>query len=302
MQTMELEVRLSSTPKALTFHVFDGPFTIDIQVSLVWPTAWNHVKIIYFLNRLMPIVIIICQIQLDVWPTQFRPYSQCKTIFSVVCLGITLSLWISEVILYFRVYAISGRGRIIKYFLMVNAVFVLVSTMSLVGTYLSLLGTFTGASDGLVMGCPTHPTVSGKPHDHLITISFAILLYSGMAMMVLSVYYGLRRYWRSLKRSPLVKVFYRDGTVYFIALAGMSILNGVAALLLPLQFRLVMTTPQMVVHTTLCTRMILHLREAGQIGIFGFSEPTVASLNTMAFRSGEPADRSFDISSGDLSH
>ncbi|EAU89002.2 hypothetical protein CC1G_10698 [Coprinopsis cinerea okayama7 len=191
--------------------------TLELEVSLVWPSPWNHVKIVYFLNRLVPFMIIICGIY---W-------------------GVALSILISELILYFRVYALSGRGRVIKHFIVINGVLIWASSLALVGKYLELGTWTTYESNSRILGCTTSSTSAN--HSQLIMISYAILLYSGIAMMVLSVYYGLRGYWRS-KHSPLVKVFYRDGTFYFIALTVMATLNGVAAILLPWQYRFLMAT------------------------------------------------------------
>ncbi|KAG2019767.1 hypothetical protein CC2G_005175 [Coprinopsis cinerea AmutBmut pab1-1] len=260
-----------------TFLLAEYIQTLELEVSLVWPSPWNHVKIVYFLNRLVPFMIIICGIYYNL-STHLMSNLECRALFSIGCWGVALSILISELILYFRVYALSGRGRVIKHFIVINGVLIWASSLALVGKYLELGTWTTYESNSRILGCTTSSTSAN--HSQLIMISYAILLYSGIAMMVLSVYYGLRGYWRS-KHSPLVKVFYRDGTFYFIALTVMATLNGVAAILLPWQYRFLMATPQVVIHTTLSTRMTLHLREAGQIGIIGFSEP---SLDSMTFR------------------
>jgi hypothetical protein len=78
-----------------------------------------------------------------------------------------------------------------------------------------------------------------------------------IAVMVLCVYFGVR-YYRASKPGPLLVVFYRDGTLYFVVVVGscltlllkshfvlnlyaspaMSVTNAIIALFIPVRFRL----------------------------------------------------------------
>ncbi|KAH6906571.1 hypothetical protein BKA70DRAFT_1429257 [Coprinopsis sp. MPI-PUGE-AT-0042] len=71
----------------------------------------------------------------------------------------------------------------------------------------------------------------------LVVIGFCVLLYSGLVAMCLSVYFGIKVYWASRKTNRLIKVFYEDGTYYFISLAVMALINVVGALCLPTRFQ-----------------------------------------------------------------
>jgi hypothetical protein len=81
-----------------------------------------------------------------------------------------------------------------------------------------------------------------KTKNLLAAVSYGILLYSGLGRftvhagleknadcsclvtMSLSIYFGVRNYW-TMRDNPLIRVFYRDGTFYFIVLAGQSYLT-----------------------------------------------------------------------------
>jgi hypothetical protein len=127
-------------------------------------------------------------------------------------------------------------------------------------------------TEALQLGSKEVEGVSGCRTLHasnlLVVTGYGTLLYSGLsefwilffcvhfqltqiflAAMILSIFFGVRAYWAS-RRSHLLQVFYRDGTFYFIVLAGntlsspslpkphiaftvMSVGNAIAALFLP---------------------------------------------------------------------
>ncbi|KAG2019706.1 hypothetical protein CC2G_005119 [Coprinopsis cinerea AmutBmut pab1-1] len=154
----------------------------------------------------------------------------CKIIFSIPCIGIAMCILISEVILYVRVYALAGRGRLMLTFMIVHGLAVFVASISLLGKYVVLGSWGQSQFADIVPGCVGKFTTNGE----LVMIAYVVLLYSGFVVMILCVYFGLRIYWRS-RRSPLIKIFYRDGTFYFVVLAVMSIANGVSAQFLPVR-------------------------------------------------------------------
>jgi hypothetical protein len=45
---------------ALTMYLWDYILTFEMEVDLVWKSKWNFVKGLYFLQRYLPFVEIIC--------------------------------------------------------------------------------------------------------------------------------------------------------------------------------------------------------------------------------------------------
>ena len=53
--------------------------------------------------------------------------------------------------------------------------------------------------------------------------------------MILCLWFGVR-YYRVSKPGPLLVVFYRDGTLYFVVVAIMSVTNAIIAKFIPVRY------------------------------------------------------------------
>ncbi|KAH6903093.1 hypothetical protein BKA70DRAFT_1303225 [Coprinopsis sp. MPI-PUGE-AT-0042] len=253
--------------------------TFESEVELIWPSNWSIVKVLYFANRVSPFFVIpltpIYNFVLNPKPLT------CQIMFGMLVLGICTSIIISEVLLYLRLYALSGRKRWALILLACNVTF-----SSLLANIVLVLfvarGTWGKEVEG-VSGCRTiHAS------NLLVVMGYTTLLYSGLTAMVLSIFFGVRAYWAS-RRSPLLQVFYRDGTFYFIVLAVMSVGNGISALFLPPGYRYIMGPLQAVMHSTLSTRMVLRLKAQAKHGTgYSISATTDSSgprsLGSLHFR------------------
>ncbi|KAH6903089.1 hypothetical protein BKA70DRAFT_1228233 [Coprinopsis sp. MPI-PUGE-AT-0042] len=100
-----------------------------------------------------------------------------------------------------------------------------------------------------------------------IAVTYSMFLYSGI---------GFTNY-RRIQDYPLLKVFYQDGILYFVALAVMAIVNALTAVRLPgINFSLdhsVDDSSQAAVHSILVTRMVLHLKQQAGLGMDHTTEP-----------------------------
>ncbi|TFK20549.1 hypothetical protein FA15DRAFT_123053 [Coprinopsis marcescibilis] len=242
---------------SLTLLFLEYLQTLELEVSLVWTSEWSLVKCLYLINRFLPFFVLPFALYYNLTA---RPSPQvCKVVFAIPCMGIALCIFISEAILYLRVHALSGKGTWILVFILGNGISVFCGSMGLLGYYVAL-GSWDGSEFApFVPGCFGKFTENGL----LVMIGYLCLLYSGLVTMILCLYFGFKIHWSS-RRSPILKVFYRDGTFYFVVLAVMSIANGVAAQFLPARYRFLLAAPQAVMHSTLSTRMILHLRESAR--------------------------------------
>ncbi|KAH6867638.1 hypothetical protein BKA70DRAFT_1493969 [Coprinopsis sp. MPI-PUGE-AT-0042] len=145
-------------------------------------------------------------------------------------LGVLLNAG-AGVMLYVRLYAISGTKTMAANILTIN-----------------------GLDPRAHIHDLTLSLSSPKGHPQLIAIVPEVA-------MCLSVYFGIKVYWASRKTNRLIKVFYEDGTYYFISLAVMALINVVGALCLPTRFQSLVGPPQAVLHSILATRMALRLRD-----------------------------------------
>ncbi|TFK22975.1 hypothetical protein FA15DRAFT_494861 [Coprinopsis marcescibilis] len=251
----DLNIHIAASITILLAEYFE---TLDLEISLIWPVEWGYMKSLYFINRILPFITIPFTVYYNLVPHPSP--STCKIVFSVACgLGTSTCGFISELVLYVRIYALSGRDPKILWFLIVNGLAVFVGCTTLTAIYVTS-GIWPAPSPKqIVPGCFGDLIENGS----MVVGMYAFFLYSAVMTMALCVYYGLRVYW-ILRHSPLLQIFYRDGTFYFVGLAALSIANGVSALLLPTGYRFLLAAPQVVLHSTLSTRMILQLKEGAR--------------------------------------
>lgn len=238
---------------SLTLLVAEYFHTLELEVDVIWTAPWNLVKGLYFADRILPFLVIPFVLVYNLMP--YPTSKQCTVIFSIPWIGITLCILLSEAILYVRLYALSGHARWTLLVILINgsAIFIVCSVLLIF--YLAR-GSWGPSQFPSNPGCVGQFTDNGQ----LVMIGYAFLLYSVVATMLLCMYFGIRLFWSS-RQSPLIKIFYRDGTFYFVVLALMSISNGIVALFLPARYRFILAPPQAVLHSTLSIRMVLHLRQ-----------------------------------------
>ncbi|KAH6916239.1 hypothetical protein BKA70DRAFT_1255100 [Coprinopsis sp. MPI-PUGE-AT-0042] len=271
---------------ALTIIILEYFENFEGEVALIWPSKWSLVKFFYFANRLLPLFVLPFGIAYSTVAQSNATPVVCAFIFGNAGIGAALCMCISEVILYLRLYALSGRQRWVKNFIVANGILIFVVCGGALSTYTGGPSQFPG-----FFGC------FGKPNTNapFIMVAYLTILYSGLMTVVLCAYFGTRRYWQS-RESRLVVLFYRDSMQYFVVLAAMSITNLAALLTLPPGFKFVVAHPQAMMHSVLATRMVLHLKGEARVGMgFDNGNGTSPNLKTMAFAPRMPMSRSGDI-------
>ncbi|KAH6902707.1 hypothetical protein BKA70DRAFT_1434307 [Coprinopsis sp. MPI-PUGE-AT-0042] len=214
---------------------------LDLEVLLIWQSEWSPVKTLYVLNRVLPFVVLPFLPTLLFFPNP-EPLA-CKAIFGVCMFGVGSCVLLAEALVYLRIYALSGRSKWMRTFLIMNL------TVVYFGSYISIaLFIHTGSW--------------GRYEEAHRTYGCSIISIDtlGIVTLILSIWLGLIKYY-SVRGSPLVKVFYRDGIFYFIVIAVMAMVNGVTAARLPVGYQFLLGPPQAAAHSILVTRMVLHLKQ-----------------------------------------
>ncbi|TFK22972.1 hypothetical protein FA15DRAFT_595148 [Coprinopsis marcescibilis] len=230
--------------------------TFTLEATLIWPIKWNYIKYVFFVNRYLPFVVVAHVIYYNVAPGPLTPHD-CKILFSVPAMGIAVGILVADVLLYIRLYALSGRSRLIQLFLIGNLASVVIVCVTSFALYL-VAGKWIPTTDPERVVC-----LGQSSGGTYVMICYATLLYSAVVTMGLSLWYGLRLY-RVSRNNRLIKILYRDGSFYFVTIAVFSIANGLVAMLAPARYRFLLAVPQGVLHNILSTRMILHLRETAR--------------------------------------
>ncbi|KAJ3542648.1 hypothetical protein NMY22_g3431 [Coprinellus aureogranulatus] len=125
-----------------------------------------------------------------------------------------------------------------------------------------------------------------------LSVVFGIIVASETIIMLITVYLGVRRY--RLSDSPLLVVFYQDGALYFLSLAGVTIGNIIFDLVGPAELRFMLAVPQGVLHSVLSCRMILHMYDFGRKEVMGGTLETGTALEFATVGHGRSANRSGD--------
>ncbi|KAK7018547.1 glycosyltransferase family 69 protein [Favolaschia claudopus] len=227
-----------------TILVYDLFCTLDAEITYVWPRPWSISTVLFVLNRYLPFVDTFLSLSSKF--TRLTP-EECLARNKAVAWLSFLGIFFSEGILMLRTYAIWERKKSVAIFLSGLAVVVFVP--SLVFVYIETTTLHYVSSGPDVLGCTL---------GHAGTIAiFAYMLFM-ISETTIAVLTAVKAY-RDLRRSrvPWVVKLYKDGLVFYLYLLAISIANVLVPILAPSSFSNWLATPQRVLHSVLCSRVLL---------------------------------------------
>lgn len=223
----------------------------------MWPTAFSIPKLLYFFVRYWVFVngILAALTTGSLFPTE-NTSEQCIANIKAAIVTAPVLLIGAEGILFYRVWAFSGKDNRMLIYLIVQFIVIHVLLFYFVVRFMT---TVKFARWQL----PNNTTICmvSEGANTLLGASFVALLFSvtsAMAIMVLVAYRQHRGF-----DSRLLTTFYRDGIFYFVCLAGMASLNVAVNWLAYGGYKYIFVQFEMAAHCILSTRMLLHLREVG---------------------------------------
>jgi len=240
----DFESRLipSTLCACVTILVYDLICTLDQEILYVWPRPWSMSTALFVLNRYLPFVDTF--LALGAKFTRLSPEQCLMRNIAVGWLSVG-GIMLSEGILMLRTYAIWERKRVVLIFLCLLAlpVFVLVALFVQLETKtLHYIPT-----DGV--GCLLSSA------SHILIYGYLMIMLSETAIAILT---AVKAY-RDLRRSqaPWIQKLYQDGMLFYVYLLMISIANVTVPILAPPMFANWLATPQRVLHSVLCTRVLL---------------------------------------------
>ncbi|KAJ3528616.1 hypothetical protein NMY22_g9338 [Coprinellus aureogranulatus] len=258
------------------------------EVELIWRAEWNAGKILFLLSRYLPF----SDVTLDLLyaTTTANSIELCQKTFASgsggshlilnvrvdrltgVFRGVALTLIgvvLAEVILYLRVYALSGGSQWVGVLLGVLFVALHGTTFVFLIRFIKSLE-YSLSPLPKVIGCLP---IKGSPKD--LSIVFVLIMASELAILAITIWTLLSKFRQS--KNQLVSIFYRDGVVYFLLLTGthpnassnpdpypaLAISGGniICNLVAPPGYTYLLACLQRVLHSILATRMVLHIRK-----------------------------------------
>ncbi|KAF6744668.1 hypothetical protein DFP72DRAFT_1176643 [Ephemerocybe angulata] len=242
--------------------------TFPDEVRLMWPGPWSIPKVLFFSVRYCTLAIIVIQ-GFEGFRTPYTVLA-CRKLFTISGMTCTAVIFGSEGILFFRVYAFSGRSKKMLIYLLCQFIMVQATLLGLILKFLINVQ-FVRYPFAEMQFCRP---VQGE--NSLIGTAFAVLLGNIAVIMVIMGYLAHQKH-RGLK-SELLNVFYRDGISYFICLSGRAIpgtsmpsdnlaliavmtsVNVFVNFAAAKDFQFLFLEMEIALHGILSTRMILHLR------------------------------------------
>ncbi|KAJ8456245.1 hypothetical protein ONZ51_g12233 [Trametes cubensis] len=262
---------LRNTVFSSTYLLLEIISTLEDEVRLIWPSRWSIMKIIFLLNRYSPLIDSTLGLTMMLGTTDPHvsvPFSRicaefdvcvsdlqsCDVQFHFLIYTYTIGSFLSESILIARTLALYEFNPWIMCIMATIALGVIVP-----GLYMShyVLSRIQYPSRAVleISGCV--PSID----DGLSWVLYMCVLISETVVIALTVY----KMWQTSvdlkQRSLLVWTMYRDGSLYYVVLLVLSIVNLCFMLLAPKAATSIIQMPLRVVHSTLCTRVLLNLRK-----------------------------------------
>jgi len=207
-----------------TLLVYDLLCTLDQEVAYVWNSPWTLGTALFFLNRYLPFIDTFLSLKLKL---SMSSPETCQRQFTVVTWLIASGIIISEFILVLRT--------------------ALAFIPAIIVTDIELKSLKYVPSD--FPGCRLSAASS------IIIISYILLALSETTVAVLT---GIAAY-RYLRHSQSrwVTQLYREGLLFYVYLLSISIANVLVPIFAPRIFANWLATPQRVMHSVLCNRVLL---------------------------------------------
>lgn len=238
--------------------LYDYILTLELETRHVWfKQRWSLIRILFFINRYAPFVDITFSLYNVLLPTN----QGCTIMYKFSGWSFCISIALSEVVLTMRTWSLWKGWRW--------------SCVALVAFYLScwipiavLLGIYFADAEVYAIRLPGYATCIIIPGNKSLYICWTLILAYDTGTLALMVVAGTRSYTQLYGRfggsSALLRTIYRDGITYYIALFVLSLMNIVTVATLPKEFVNLFSVLLRTVHSTLTSRVVLHLREQAE--------------------------------------
>ncbi|KAJ7447577.1 hypothetical protein B0H11DRAFT_2082658 [Mycena galericulata] len=249
LSSMRLQAAKYVDTASTVILFFDYFLTLDLEVSLIWPSRWSLAKFLYFFSRYLAFFDVPLELY---YLTPTVPLEHCAQLNTAIAIGNVSGIAIAEAIFVLRTYALSGRQR--KVLLIFGTIYsaCVAASVTMIAIFLRNM-TYSPPPPG-IPGC----NLTGGPFL-LVGLSFIIVLLNETALMSYTLWIGFRAYRQS--SSPLVATLYRDGITYYVLLCLGSAVNVAILIAAPKELRELFNTFLRVLHSILSTRALLHVRE-----------------------------------------
>ncbi|KAJ3785825.1 hypothetical protein GGU11DRAFT_797532 [Lentinula aff. detonsa] len=238
----ELQIVAYVTVSFLTLLVYDWLISLIREINCVWHSRWSVVKVLYLYTRYAPFIVMAIA-------AQERISSNCNEMtFTTILAGATIG--ISDLILMLRTYSIFNKSRTVLAIICVSwtVISVVCVLASIRATNAIPIQKITGQSSCLVS------------ESNVEIICFSALL-GGECVITLLTFWKTLDIYRKFHFRQVVYVVYCEGLFYYFMILPITIANLAVFILAPPGLVSILDSPLTVMHSVLCCKLVLHVRE-----------------------------------------
>jgi len=229
--------------------LYDLILTLHLEISLVWFSRWNYTKVLYLLTRYIPFAANALIIYSHLTPSPSSTI--CAGGFHAAGWLYLVGLDLAEVILAIRTWACWGRNKWVGIGLAVWTLLYQVPAVIFMYKFLA----------SLQFESPVLNNCFVVGSNRLLWGNWLVFLLGEGVTLVLMVIFAYRTS-REGNNTPLVKLIYRDGLIFYVYLFCVTSINIALTLTLDNAFVALVSPVQSAIHSVLTTRIVLNIREA----------------------------------------
>ncbi|TDL25240.1 hypothetical protein BD410DRAFT_632978 [Rickenella mellea] len=252
---------------AVTVLIWDYLITLPDEVALIWPSSWNISKSLFLLNRYLAFVDPIMLIQVLIFDDDAK---LCIYHFRILAWFCIAGFVVGQFILILRAYAVWGAQY--------NRLFAVIMGLTLVIFAVSFWTSAKYINGVYSIGVLAQGVTGCAPifRNRLAWIDFVLFLAVESTSTGLMVIKAIQHF--RVSRHSLMTTIYNDGLLYFGLVLAMAIANVIVFVVAPRDMNGFLIIVQRVLHSLLCSRVLLHIRsayEAQNRRLIGDSLPTM---------------------------
>ncbi|TFK17655.1 hypothetical protein FA15DRAFT_313858 [Coprinopsis marcescibilis] len=212
-----------------TLLVADYLHTLPSEVRYIWPAPWSAVKILFLLTRYLAFINLFAGLSYGHSETRTLTAETCHVLLRMECMSVLATVLFAEAILFIRVYALSGRSKLLVRYLIPHFLIVHTTEFILMGYVMmnSLHPINPAVSEHI--GCLAIPA---SPRTvELLSGVYSLFVFSGVVLLSIMIWLCYQNFGHvDMSASNLIAVFVRDGCAYFLVIASQAIANIVISL------------------------------------------------------------------------
>jgi len=252
--TVEVDLQLVTyvTVSFFTLLAYDWIISLAREVTRIWYSKWSLVKVLYLYARYAPFIAMTIAVQERLTSTcNFMTFT---TIFAGASIGFT------DIILMLRTYSIYNKSRKILTIFGLTWIIIAAFCFWAITKFTSSFRFSAAPSPVSSFSCFLKQESSSKG-----LICYIALLAGESVVTLLTVWKTFDSYRKSgFHFNQIVSMVYCEGLIYYFAILPITIANVAVILLAPRGLLLVLDSPLTVMHSILCCRLVLHVREVSE--------------------------------------